>query len=118
MGIKDDSAAGFVAVTQTQAAMADTLSKQSEILADISKTLVTIQVDQGRAEERMLSLLEDNHQSHSRMSGHESRLRSLEQITNVNKFAVKFAPRMFYSLMGALGLGCAVTYKVMEMMNK
>lgn len=111
-----DNSFDFIAVTQ--ASMAEALATQGNTLADISKTLAKISVDQGKMEERIISIFENNQRIETTLSRHGAAIRNLENVTNVNKFARQFAPRMFFSLVAAVGVGASVVYAVFEVAGK
>ena len=98
-------------IAKTQADMASSM-------AAMSNSLVNLEVSHSRSEERIISLLEKNDRLDERVSGHSSRIRSLENLTSVNKFARQFAPRMFFALISACGVGGSLVYVTLEVINK
>lgn len=115
MTIKDSS---MDLIVVTQAATADTLASISKTLEKQSETLVEIQVTMAENSKEVVHVLKEMSRFQGGLSSLESRTRNLENITNVNKFARQFAPRMFFSLVTAAGVGGSVVYAVLEIAGK
>jgi len=84
------------------------LGGQQDVLTEMAKGMAESNTRHALSEERIINLLERNQRNESAMAGLGARVVALENVTAVNKFARQFAPRMFFSLIGAFGLGWAV----------
>ncbi len=102
-----DNEAMLTHIVETQARMADSM-------AEMSKTMSEMQVSHARMDERMLTLLENNKVIDATISNHGVRIVSLENLTSVNKFARQFAPKMFFALIAAAGVGASAVFAVLE----
>lgn len=111
-----DSSMDLIVVTQ--AAMTDTLASLSKTLEKQSGTLVEIQVTLAENSKEVVHVLKEMSRFQGEISSLNGRMRNQENITNVNKFARQFAPRMFFSLVAAVGVGASVTYAVLEIAGK
>jgi len=96
----------------TQSAMSNSMAAQSKTLSDISETLMAIQVIQGRHEERLIGILENNQRLESEVSILGGRVQKLENITTLNKFTLNFYPQALIIIGSvfafALGLGMVI----------
>lgn len=108
----------FSLVISTQAAMSETLASQAATLADISSTLTRISVAQARTEERLIGILEDNQRFEASMSDLGGRVRTLETLTSINKFALNFYPQVIIIISGTLVFGFCAGLGIMELMEK
>lgn len=97
--------------------IAHTQAEMASSMAAMSNSLVNLEVSHSRSEERIITLLEKNDRLDERVSGHSSRIRSLENLTSVNKFARQFAPRMFFALVSACGAGGSIVYVALEVVK-
>ena len=106
------------AITESLAAHAKTMANQSETLKDISKTLTAICVDQARAEERIVSILENNQRIEIAVSTVCSRVRNLEDKTTATGVVIGSARMHFASLVSTFVAGGGLVYVCLTIIAK
>ena len=92
-------------VVAAQQAMADTLSSQANTLSNISDTILNLSVNQGRQDERIINILEDNKSRDNEVSQLRGRIEKLHNIVTLNKFAINFYPQIVW-LIGGTAVFC------------
>ncbi|MDB4261574.1 hypothetical protein N9878_01770 [bacterium] len=98
-------------IAKTQADMASTM-------ADMGRSLANMEISHARMDERMITLLENNSRIDGVISDHGSRIRGLENLTNLNKFAVKVGPMMFFALISAFVAGGGIIFSFFKIISE
>lgn len=104
-------------VVATQSVMSQQLAEQSLMLTDISKTLAGIHVVQATQGERLMGILENNQRRDNDVLLLSGRVRKLENITALNKFALNFYPQVVIIIAGVFVFAFGVGMGIVELIG-
>ncbi len=94
------------------------MAAMAQGMKEMSSALQTIATNQAVYEERMLRVVEDNQRRDIRITNLEKKTSTMDRIAGLNTYARGIAPKIFYSLLGALTAGCTITLGILKIMDK